>query len=311
MAEYEIRSGATTRIVTLTTGERVSFTREALEDAAEQVEHIFVPMTTEHLTYLPPLGRIYGAEVVEDEEGERDLVYFARDLPRGLAGDLRLATTHPDDEADHDGPDLKVQVGIEPRNFDREVWEDIRRQAPCPVAEQTAWSELPPIVWMISVPVVWGATQFAGAFLKRLGEATAEGLVEWITNATKRAKDSQRDALVEVRFKVPKGPVIFGVCPLDAGDDASVVSLEMALNASAALANFAGEVIEGRQPPELRRAAFCWDGLEWRLGWWATNEAVFVTPWFVDNCPDPKRFLGRPLLGPDENGPRGDLNEPQ
>jgi hypothetical protein len=46
----------------------------------------------------------------------------------------------------------------------------------------------------------------------------------------------------------------------------------------------------------LQQCAFLWDTSKWRLAWWATDEAVFVTPWFSDSYPDPQRFLGRPLF---------------
>ncbi len=82
LREFVLRTGATTRTVTLRSGEKVSFAREALDDAARQVESGFIPMTTEHLSYLPPFGRIYRAEVVEDGSGHADLIFHARELRR-------------------------------------------------------------------------------------------------------------------------------------------------------------------------------------------------------------------------------------
>jgi hypothetical protein len=32
-----------------------------------------------------------------------------------------------------------------------------------------------------------------------------------------------------------------------------------------------------------------------QLGWWATDEKVAVTPWYVSNRPDPKPFLEVPI----------------
>jgi hypothetical protein len=47
----------------------VNFSREALESAAQQVATGFIPMSVEHLSYLPPRGRITRAEIETDAEG--------------------------------------------------------------------------------------------------------------------------------------------------------------------------------------------------------------------------------------------------
>jgi len=43
---------------------------------------MFVPLGVEHLDFLPPWGRVYDGEVVESDDGEKDLVMRARELPQ-------------------------------------------------------------------------------------------------------------------------------------------------------------------------------------------------------------------------------------
>jgi len=88
--EYWIRPGLQTRLVQLMSGESVSFTREALDNAVRDAEQKFIPLGYEHLTNLAPLGRIHSAEVVEDQDGEAEVVVYARDLPHVSGLDLTL-----------------------------------------------------------------------------------------------------------------------------------------------------------------------------------------------------------------------------
>jgi hypothetical protein len=88
--EHRIKPGVRTRPVQPTSGELVRFTREAIEKAARDAGKNFIPLGDEHLAYLAPLGRIYGAEVIDDQDGESELVLFARDLPRVGGTNLKL-----------------------------------------------------------------------------------------------------------------------------------------------------------------------------------------------------------------------------
>jgi hypothetical protein len=295
MAEYRIKSGLSTRVVQLTSGERVNFTREALDKAVLQVDSGFIPIGIEHLGYLPPKGRLTRAEVVTDEEDESELVIYGQDLAFLRAGEMSLVPTA--NVTDQTSVILRdVTISAEPRNFSRDSWEEIVADSPLPVVEQAAWAGLPPMIWSLSIPVTWGAVRFANAFFNRLGEVSAEELVSWLKRKSKAAKEPEREALFEIRFYLENGgPTILGFAPLDAESDASGAALRAALDQVGLLAEFAGSVAEGQQPEQLQRCAFLWDADQWRLSWWANSEAVFVTPWFSENYPNPKRFLGYSL----------------
>jgi hypothetical protein len=309
MSEYRIHPGMSTRGAQLTSGEQVRFTREALDSLAQQVGSGFVPMATEHLTYLPPRGRLTRAEVVTDETGESELVLYGEDLPVHAAKNLSL---DPGPVQGEEPAEIirDFVMGAEPRNYAPDAWQGLVTDAPIDVIEQAAWSELPPLVWMIYIAVSWGAIRFAGSFLSRLGEKAADGLVPWLRRAGQTARDADREILIEVHFDVRDGDAkVYGFVPFDAHSDASVANLRTALDMAGLLAEFAGSVAAGQQPAQLRQCAFLWDTDRWRLSWWATDEAVYVTPWFRENYPDPNRFLGRPSLQPDSEA-EGQLNLP-
>lgn len=308
MNEYRIRAGASTRPVKLTTGENVRFAKKALDNAAQQVGSGFIPMSVEHLSYLPPRGRLTRAEVLTDSDGESELLLYGKDLQFLRAGEMSIGPR--EEEADYPAELLTgVTIAAEPRNYAPEAWAKIVADSPLPVEEQVAWSSLPPLIWVLYIPVTWGAIKFAGSFLSRLGEVAADGFVSWITRAAKGAKEPERESLVEIRFQVPDGPAILGFVPLNAESDSSVIRLNVAVDQAGLLAEFSGSVAAGQQPSELRRCAFIWDADQWRLAWWATDESVYVTPWFSQNYPDPERFLGRPVPQIDDDE-QGDLNTP-
>ena len=299
-----------TRGVQLTSGERVRFSHEALDRAAQQVSTGFIPMAVEHLSYLPPRGRLTHGEVETDADGQSELILYGQDLEFRRAGEMSLhaAVLEPA------GP-LEVlndvTIAAEPRNFSRDDWRDIVAASPIPVEESAAWSDLPALIWMLSVPVTWGAVRFAGSFFDRLGAAAADGFLAWIRHAASTAKEAERENLFEIRLDIKDGgPAVLGFAPLDARSDASAADLRAAIDQAGPLAEFAGSVVAGQQPPELRQCAFLWDTGKWRLAWWATDEAVFVTPWFSENYPDPQRFLGRPLF-PIESDQEGELHSPE
>jgi len=60
--------------------------------AIDQVREMFVPLGVEHLDFLPPWGRVYDGEVVESDDGEKDLVMRARELPQFVwsGADIRI-----------------------------------------------------------------------------------------------------------------------------------------------------------------------------------------------------------------------------
>jgi len=273
----------------------VRFTREALVGMTEQVRSGFVLMNVEHLSYLPPIGRWYQAEVEDDEEGESELVMYGRRLsgyrtPDGVLPEASDMTALAPDAV------AGVEISLESRNFDRDVWESLSEDAPLPTRSTAAWSSLPPLVWLITVPVVWGVGQFAGSFMKRLGERTADGLVILIKKYAPRARDNERESLVEARFEVARGLSVSAFLPFDHRSGTAVAELRDGLDGLGPVAAFAGSMTDDPQP-KIRRVAFFREDGTWRLGWWASTDAVHVTEWFEHNCPDPKRFLGRPVLG--------------
>lgn len=299
MNEIRIKSGMSTRVITLTTGERYSFSHTILDKAAEQAGRGFIPIGVEHLTYLPPSGYIARAEVVTDVDGESELIMYGEDLKLGRADDLVLAT--PASEPQDLVPvGENATMGTESRNFASETWQELQSEAPFPLKEKPTWSDLPPIILTLAIPVTWGAVKFAGSFFSQLGTATADGLVSWIKKAAHKAKDNGRETLVEISFNIDDyGPTILGFTAFNTQSETSTAELQQALDMAGRLAEFAGSVAAGHQPETLRRCAFQWDKNQWRLAWWATDERVYVTPWFSANYPEPQRFLGRPLLNPD------------
>ncbi|MEU8011161.1 hypothetical protein [Micromonospora parva] len=151
------------------------------------------------------------------------------------------------------------------------------------------------MIWLITVPVAWGVTQFAGGFLQRLGESTAENLATWIATAGSRAKDSHRENLVHVRFETPGGMVVSAYVPLAINSAAAVAELREALENLGPVAQFAGAMAAG-EVPDVALSAFFYSADTWNLGWWASPGQVYISPWFSKNYPDPQRFLGHPAL---------------
>ena len=309
MNEYRINPGLSTRAVQLTTGERVAFARQALDNAAHQVDSIFFPISTEHLAYLPPRGRVTRAEVITAPDGESELIMYGKDLRFLRAGEMSLGPVT--EQASGPAEILTdVTIATEPRNYTPGDWQEIVANAPISVEEGHAWADLPPIIWMLSIPVTWGLAKFTGSFLGRLGEAAADGLVAWIKRAAQAAKEPTRENLVEIRFDKKGSFAVLGFATLDPRSDTSAADVQKALDAAGLLAEFAGSVAAGQQPTQLRQCAFQWDNDRWRLAWWATNDEVYVTPWFSENYPDPQRFLGRPFLQPETGEGEGRLEQP-
>ena len=70
-----------------------------------------------------------------------------------------------------------------------------------------------------------------------------------------------------------------------------------ALQHSGVVASLAGIQAESGVLGDAKQVGLIYDESgDWRLAWWFDGERVFKTHWFVKNCPDPQRFLGRPLL---------------
>jgi hypothetical protein len=267
----------------------------------EQVESAFIPMTLEHLSFLPPVGRWHSGEIIKAEDGADELILRGRYLKR-----LRPVDADPDpwqflaartagSPSAPESIDIK-HVAFASRTFEDAAVERAKATAPVLVSEEERWSALPPIEWVLAIPVLWGLTRFAGSFLDTLGRETAEALVRWLRDLSAGAKDGDRDRIVTLRFAVPDGTVVYGFIPIAAADPLDAQLLP-ALDSAGRLAEFAGAQAAAGILGESHQAAFLWKNGEWHFAWSVhSDETVRVTNWFLANEPDPTRFLGRPLL---------------
>lgn len=275
------------------------FTREALEGMARQVRHRFVAITIEHLDYVPPMGRWHEAEVVQADDGEFELEMYGRPLRQliPVSGDppdpLDSIPRLPDQEPPRD---LVPALRFEARNFDQSDLAAIKAAAPFPMREEHRWSELPPLIWTLSIPVVSGACKFAGAFFDTLGQETAEAVARWLRAAWGRSRDANRDRMLTLRFELDDGIFVYGFIASRHDDPDGETRLAGGLHAAALLAAFAGLQKERSVLPAMKRAAFIFADARWRLAWWTDGDSVYQTHWFQEHMPDPARFLGRPLM---------------
>jgi hypothetical protein len=270
-----------------------------LEDLLDQVRGRFVPANLEHLTYYPPIARWYDGELVECDDGHTELMLDARELRqlvrRGADPDV-LAATASLPEANDAVPGASATVRFEPRNFEPQAVAALATSCPLPLKEEMRWAGLPPIEWLLSVPVIWGASKFAGAFMAELGRDRAQAFIEWMHRASAAAREPERDRLVTVAFDLDDHRVIYSVVPI-AADDMDDEALLLAFDKLRDVAALAGMQKEVGEPfPGLERAAFLFDDDVWRLAWWTDGTAVYRTRWFNENAPDASRFLGHPLL---------------
>jgi hypothetical protein len=296
-----VANAMSTRPVHTETGV-VVFTAAALEGVAKQIRESFVPISIEHLSILPPVGLWHDAEVVIAEDGASELILRGHPLrnlrPVGKDPDFKLLL--PPDRATSTTRPAIASVDVEPRNFEPADFADARDSAPIPVDEVSRWSALPPIEWVLSIPVLWGVTKFAGSFLDALGKESARAVVEWIGRLSSKAKDAERDRIITLQFELPAvdgvEPLIFGFIPVDANADIAETTMP-AIDLAGMIAELAGAQAELGVLGALRRAAFIWSEGAWRLAWWVADDTtVRLTNWFLANEPDVTRYLGRPLL---------------
>lgn len=259
-----------------------------------QAREGFIAMSIEHLNMLPPVGRWSDGEVKSLEDGEQQVLLYGEMLDQFVAS-VEIDDPFLPDADGEPAPDLvDVSLGVEARNFDPETWKGAAAECPLPVKELHKWSSLPPIEWVVTVPVVWGAARFLGSFLDRLGEAAGDALVEWLKITSRKAREPERDRYVTVSFDLEDGRQVFGFVPF-APDDDELVAVAAALESAGTLAGVAGRLNDGADPGAYR-VAYLFDGRDWKLAWYVNDEGAYCTRFFSDNLPDPERFLGRPLL---------------
>lgn len=298
---YEIVArGMTTRPIRIA-GDQFDtvITREALEDMARQVRQKHVPMTPEHLSYLGPMGRWVNAEVVDLPDGHSELRMYGEFIdsfsPRHADPPILLQLNNLPES---DLPDvLDLTCAVELRIFEDGDHSAIKESAPFAISHQNRWAELPPLEWVLLIPVVWGATKFAGAFLSELGRSSAESVVDWLKKWSGRAQENDRDWIVTLRFELEDGSAVSGYVPVAAHNEQSARDLISALESAGVVASLAGAQSEQRILGEVEEVAVIYDREDgWQLGWWSDGERVFKTLWFDKNKPAPERFLGRPLF---------------
>lgn len=284
---------ATTRPVRAS-GDRFStaFTREALEDMGRQVEEGCVWLDVEHLAFMPPSGRWRGAELRVGADGESELFFRGIELPQRVATAELMETlaSLPEGLPESQVSELSTQLAFERRNFAPEVASQIHSEGPGLVTQYERWSDLPPLEFILAIPVTWGASQFAGAFLKELGRAAGAGLAARIGSWSRRSKQPDRTAVFTLHFDLPNGASVSGYAFAEPGEVETQVN--RSLMASEELASIAAAVSELNLLPGLKRAAYFLDGDTWRLGWWSDGDQVTRTQWFDAHPPDINGVLG-------------------
>ena len=286
--------GPSTKPTTLNTGETISFTIEALESAAQQIQDGFVPNIVEHLHYLPPVGRVVDAQVVEIE-GYSYLAVKSEAFNLGEIDDLTVATPSHDGTS---GPlSVRLSFATEPRNFEQEDFTELRASAPIELGETSMHSALPPLIWTITIAIapfiIFSAKAFSEAFFEALGAESGAAFVAWLNKASKRARQAERQQLFEFKFGTESGLAVFALCPFSVAGAGAVAELRNALDGIGEAAAF---VYDGSFPQtmstEARQVALLWHAGAWHLAWWASDSECFVTPWFRENAPNAKDFLG-------------------
>lgn len=291
--EYFRAFVASTRPVRLLGDDHLTaFSKQALTSIVDQISDNYVWINNEHLTFLPPLGRLTRADVREAEDGETELHVFGCSIPQYviekepplLDALSRLPTS--------DTPSLSVTTLFSRRNFTRDVAAAIVQDfdgMATPIERQAA---LPPLEYILVIPVLWGATRFVGSFLDELGKAVGQSFASKISSWSKRSKDPERTAVFALSFELPDGGMIDGfILALPVELESSVDS---ALSASEQLAEIAGVQNEFCIFPNMKRAAYFLHGSVWRLGWWTDGEQTVLTEWFRSNPPDITGVIGNP-----------------
>lgn len=292
--------GGTTRPVVLTTGERVSFAPEALESILGQVRSKFIPMTFEHLSMLPPMGRINDGEIRTADDGHQELNLFGIPLDHYSAN---VDIDDPFSPRDVEGvpmPSLSASLEAESRNYEKEDWDVAIEDAPLPLKEVSKWSSLPPLEWLIAVPVTWGAAKYFGSFLTELGKDNAQSLISWIRDKSRRAKEAERKRYVTLALQLDDGRMVLGFLPFDAEDD-ELASVEGGLTEAAYLASVAGAQRDG-VTRRAERIAYVYHDGEWELAWFVTEEGVYRTKFYDEHLPSVGEYLGLPPVQADPPG---------
>lgn len=286
-----VAKAASTRPVHLASGEVVAFTQQALEGILEQVSSGFIPMVYEHLSILPPMGRWVRGEITTADDGAQELLLFGEPLIQFRATGEIIDPFVPRIRGDEERIVLSATIASEPRNFSADAWASVKRTAPLPVRDENRWAELPPLEWVIAIPVLWGLGKFAGGFLGESGKQLAQALASWLRDASRRAKEPDRQRYVTIAFELPHGRRVFGFVPFGPDDD-ELLEVERGLTQATVLAEVAGAQNAG-VTQAAHRIAYMYDGTGWRLAWFVTDEGVFRASWYDQNALNIEQYLGR------------------
>ena len=269
------------------------------------IEQSAVWVMVEHLDFLPPLGRQRHARVLEAADGEAELyVQTDVDMPRLLAEvgpNIRDTSNALPSAA---APDLTVRILYDRRNFAPSAADVIEEESgglAFPVERQ---AELPPLEWVIAIPVVWGAARFSGAFLDELGRAAGQGLSAKIASWTRKSREPSRTSVLKLDCELPDGAHLAGFLFAAPGEIEPAV--DDLFEAAEGLATIAGLQSDRGVLPGMKLAAYFLDEGEWQLGWWTDGNSINITNWFTENPPDVEGVLGHkpfwdasnPLDGP-------------
>ena len=284
---------------------RTRISRSALDDMVHSIEQSAVWVMVEHLDFLPPLGRQRHARVIEAADGEAELyVRTDVDMPRLLAESAPSILDAINALPSAAAPDLELRILYDRRNFAPGVADAIEEESGGLAFALEQQAELPPIQYVIAIPVVWGAARFLGAFFDELGRAAGQGLSTKIASWTGKSRDPSRTSVLRLDFELPRGAHLAGFVFAAPGEIEPAV--DDLLEAAEGLATIAGLQRDSGVLPGMKLAAYFLDKGEWHLGWWTDGASVIVTNWFTENPPDVEGVLGRkpfwdasnPLVGP-------------
>ena len=246
----------------------------------------------EHLVFLPPIGRIRNAQVIEMEDGEAELHFAGTQLPQFITENRPSIVQKISELPGSSVPEISVRLEYDRRNFHPDVGLWVEEDSGGLAKPVERWSQLPLLIFSLVIPVVWASTRFFGSFFDQLGKTAADALSAKIRAWVKRSKQPDRTTVCELVFECSERTSISGFT--FAEPDEIMVRFDAAIGAAGDLATIAALQNEIGFLPEMERAAFFFDGEKWQLGWWTDGERVTRTSWLEENPPDVAGVLGQP-----------------
>ncbi|MYB24182.1 MAG: hypothetical protein F4X37_03585 [Acidimicrobiia bacterium] len=189
-----------------------------------------------------------------------------------------------------DCPALSVTTAFSRRNFSRDIATEISQDSDVKATPLERHAALPPLEYVLTILVVWGAMRFVGSFLDELGKAVGQSFATKLSSWSKRSREPERTVIFALSFELPAGGSLDGFILAPAAELESAI--DSALSASEQLAEIAGVQNEFCIFPDIKRAVFFLHGSVWRLGWWTDGERTILTEWFRENPPDITGILG-------------------